>query len=614
VDAAPHDANEWLFEIKFDGYRLLTRVERGAIRLYTRNGHDWTGKLTALADELKKMDFPDGWYDGEIVVLNDAGKPDFGALQLSFDEFNTAHISYFLFDLPYCAGQDLREVPLIERRKVLARVVQRHPSSVVQLSAIFDYAPGELVTAACRMGLEGVIGKRRHSRYVSRRSDDWIKLKCSQRQEFVIGGYTDPQGKRTGIGSLLLGVHDAAGNLRYAGNVGTGFNEKTLRELKRKLDDIQSDRSPFVCSTDDSDSLPKAHFVKPMLLAEVSFGEWTRTGHIRHSVFHGLRGDKPASAIVREQAVHVSSKPAGASETSLASLHITHPERVIDAASGTTKLDLIRYYSLVAPLMMPHLADRLLALVRAPAGVGGELFFQKHVERSIAGIRQMDLAQLPTHPGMLVVENAEGLLQAARWNTVELHTMNATSTHFDAPDRMIFDLDPGEGVQWKSLQEAAVLVRAFLNELGLQAFLKTSGGKGLHLVVPIESIQTRFDWGTVKAFSEAIVVHLKQTIPERFVAKSGPRNRVGKIFVDYLRNGLGSTTVCAWSVRARPGMGISVPVAWDELPHLKASDQWTVKNVHERLDVGNNPWSEWDKSGSDLAPAMQALGFTPHIG
>jgi bifunctional non-homologous end joining protein LigD len=605
VDSPPDDPEDWIYEIKFDGYRMLTRAEGGQVKLVTRNGNDWTGKLPQLVRALKSMELPDGWYDGEIIMLGERVPADFQALQGAFDSARTADIVYYLFDIPYCAGYDLRDVPLLERREVLERVVERKPHEKVRFSAVFDARPEEVVAAACRLGLEGVIAKRKNSAYVLRRSSDWVKLKCGQRQEFVIGGYTDPQGSRTGIGSLLLGVHDKSASLRYAGNVGTGFNEQALRELRKRLDALQATTSPFAA---DAQIPKKAHWVRPELVCEVAFGEWTRGGRIRHSVFHGLRADKPPAAIVREEPCHGSpvDTPAKAAELP-PSLRVSNPERVIDASTGTTKIELVRYYALVAPLMMEHLKGRPVALVRAPRGMGGELFFQKHAGRyRMPGIEQLDPAFYPGHPPMLEVATAEGLLSAAQMNVIEFHTWNAVKSDIGQPDRMIFDLDPGEAVQWLKIQEAAQLVHGFLTELGLTAFLKTSGGKGLHVVVPI---RRQLDWDTVKDFSQAIVQHLARTIPQRFVAKSGGKNRVGKIFIDYLRNGFGATTVSAWSARSRPGLGISVPVRWDELEGLKGGDHWTVATAHQRLDQGNTPWNDYEAGRTGLAAAMKALGF-----
>jgi bifunctional non-homologous end joining protein LigD len=616
VDAPPSSPEEWLFEIKFDGYRILARVDGKDIRLITRNGNDWTHKLRPLHDAIAKMKLPSGWYDGEIVVHDEEGRPDFGLLQNAFDENHPGEMVYFIFDIPFHDGRDLRDMPLRERRAILEKLMEKKATDSVRYSAALDATPQDMIAAACSMGLEGIIGKRRDSAYTSRRSGSWIKLKCGQRQEFVIGGYTDPQGSRSGFGSLLLGTYDKDGKLQYAGNVGSGFNGASLAELKSKMDAVASDKNPFAPNKEID---KRAHWLKPTLVAEVAFGEWTRSGSIRHSVFKGLRKDKKASAITRELPAHMKDKEKTDMETSSAvqgklpaSLKVTNPDRVIDKESGATKIALVRYYALVGALMLPHLKGRPVALVRAPAGVGGELFFQKHSETNkLPGVKSLDPALDPDHPPMLEVATEQGLLSAAQWNVVELHTQNANASNYEKPNRMVFDLDPGKNVTWKQIQEAAQLMRAFLDHLGLPAFLKTSGGKGLHVVVPVKP---GYGWDDVKAFSQAIVAHMAQNIPERFVLKSGPSNRVGKIFIDYLRNGRGSTTACAWSARARPGLGISVPVAWEELDKLEGGDHWTVATVHTRLDVGNTPWDGYAKAAKGLAPAMKMLGFKPGSG
>lgn len=610
VDTPPEDADEWIYEIKFDGYRILTRIEGDKIKLFTRSGLDWSHKLPELVKAIRGMRLKQGWLDGEIAVLDEKGIPEFQALQNAFDSSRTGSIVYYLFDLPFYGGYDLRAIPLIERRNQLQTVLKKPLPDQIRLSDVFDAAPGDILASACNLGLEGVIGKRKNSPYVSRRSSDWIKLKCTLRQEFVIGGYTDPKGSRSGIGSLLLGVYDDEKKLQYAGNVGTGFSERTLRDLKAKLDRVPAEESPFVKASGID---RKAHWVQPKLVAEVSFGNWTQGGHVRHSVFHGLRTDKKADVIIREKPLHsVAAKPPdkpGVGGRIPRSLKITSPDRVIDPSSGYTKLDLIRYYALVAPLMLPHLKGRPVSLVRAPEGISGQLFFQKHWEKeNMSGVEQLDPSLDRDHEPLLEIVSAEGLLSAAQMNVIEFHTWNATKNVIGKPDRMTFDLDPGEGVHWPFIKEAAQLVSAFLSELGLKSFLKTSGGKGLHIIVPIRRVR---DWDTVKGFSQAIVQHLSTTIPQRFSAKSGPRNRVGKIFIDYLRNGFGATTVSAWSVRARPGLGVSVPIGWDELESLTASDRWSARNIHERLDRGNESWADYANVKQSIVPAMKTLGFRP---
>lgn len=594
----PSSPNDWLYELKFDGYRLLARIDKGKVRCFTRNGHDWTAKLPALAKALAKLPTDSAWLDGEITVDGENDAPDFQALQNAFDSGATSSIVYWLFDAPFLDGEDLRDMPVEERRARLAQLLGKKPPKPLRLSEAFDASPRDLLASSARIGFEGIVGKRKGSPYVSRRSPDWIKLKNQQRQEFVIGGYTTPKGTRTGFGSLLLGVHDeATGRLRYCGNVGTGFDANRLADIKTKLDRLATDDCPFTPTPRGI----KAQWVKPSLVAEVSFGEWTREDRVRQAVFQGLRVDKPARDIRRERPEE------GKRKSTPMSQKITHADRVIDKHSGITKGELAAYYDGVAKLMLPHLRGRPVSLVRAPEGVGGELFFQKHLQnREIPGVRLLDPALDPGHEPLLQIDTKQGLLGAAQMNVIELHTWNATSRAIGKPDRMTFDLDPGEGVAWPQIQEAAMLVRTLLDELGLPSFLKTSGGKGLHVVVPI---RRQYDWDAVKGFSQAVVAHLAQTIPARFVAKSGPRNRVGKVFVDYLRNGFGATTVSAWSARSRPGLGVSVPLAWEELPELTSASQWTVANAAQRFDIGNKPWAAMERSRKGLAAAMKLLGY-----
>lgn len=625
VEAPPQATGEWLYELKYDGYRLLVRIDGKDVRCFTRNGHDWSDKLPELVKALRTLDLRSAWIDGEIVVEGEKGAPDFQALQNAFERSSTSKIVYWMFDVPYLDGHDLRKTPFEERTVLLRGLVGDKTAPQLRVSETFDASPRDLLAAATRLGFEGIVGKKRDSAYVSRRSPNWIKLKSGQRQEFVIGGYTAPAGARNGFGSLLLGVHDDKGQLQYCGNVGTGFDEALLVEMKDAMDAVAAKSSPFAGAVPGTVKVKQ--WLKPTLVAEVSFGEWTRDGRIRHSVFQGLRIDKPAKEIRRELAADApgggkaaakptsdaaaakkSTKAAGVS-VAAAKVRVTHAERVIDKSTGITKGDLAAYYQRIAPLMLPHLKGRPVSLMRAPSGIEGELFFQKHAQkREIPGLTLLPAELDRDHDPLLQIDTETALVSAAQMNTVELHTWNATSNNIDKPERICFDLDPGEGVDWPRMQEAAMLVKAMLEELGLPSFLKTSGGKGLHVVVPIKR---HYGWDPVKDFSRAVVEHLAQTIPSRFVAKSGPKNRVGKIFVDYLRNGFGATTVSAWSVRARPGMGVSVPVEWDELPSLKSGAHWTLANFEERIAMGNDPWADMERSRTGLAAAMRKLGFSP---
>lgn len=615
VDQPPPDDGQWLYELKFDGYRLMARIDGDAVRLFTRSGLDWTRRLKPLCRDLAAMALPPGWYDGELVAFNQRGVPDFGVLQQSLEQARPGELVLYLFDVPHAGGFDLRAAPLIERRAVLERLIGPSPPEGVRLSPVLEVPGADVLASACQLGLEGVIAKRRDAPYRSRRSEDWQKIKCGLRQEFVIGGFTEGQGTRAGFGALMLGVYDRQGVLRHVGNVGSGFDTRTLASLHRRLKALERPEAAFASA---SRPPTRPHWVEPRLVAEVAFAAWTHGGHIRQGVFLGLREDKEARDVTREipkptdppAPVPAPPEPKVPAEPPVAgrSLRVTNPQRVIDRRSGLTKLDLVRHYEAVGELMMVHLRERPVALLRAPAGIAGQRFFQKHMDNELPGIVKLDPALSPGHAPWIAVSGARGLLSAAQWNVVELHTQNASHRRFEQPNRLVFDLDPGEGVTWPRVQEAAQLMQSLLDQLGLVGYLKTSGGKGLHVVVPL---RPQHGWDTVKAFSKAVVQHMARTLPDRFVAKSGPKNRVGKVFVDYLRNGRGATTVSAWSARARPGMGVSVPVAWSELDALKGGDHWTVRNLHERLATGNEPWADYPRRARTLSAAMKRLGFKP---
>ena len=592
----PPQGGDWIYEVKFDGYRVLARLEGGDVRLFTRNGNDWTARLKPLAAEFRKLRVSSAWIDGEIAVLDDEGHPDFQLLQRAFDVANTKPLVFFAFDLPYCDGYDLRRVPLLERRSLLRALLERNQSEHIRFSEHFEGNARDLLKAACEQGLEGLIGKRKQSPYTSTRSNAWIKLKCARRQEFVVIGFSDPKGSRTGFGSLLLGVHDEKGTLHYAGSVGTGFDEKLLRSIKAKLDALATEEPPIR-------PVPrgvKGHWIKPKLVAEVAFTEWTSDGRIRHPVFHGLRTDKDPATITREKPVEAQPAP------KKASVRVTHGDRIIDKSTQLTKLDLVSYYDRVAERMLPHLAGRPSTLVRAPSGIDGPRFFQKHADTmQIPGIREMDPKLWPEHDPMIEIATREALLGAAQMNVIEFHTANATTKAMDKPDRMVFDLDPGEGIVWEQLIEGAMLTKKMLDLLELESFIKTSGGKGLHIVVPIKP---EGGWDEVKGVSGEIVVHLAKTIPQLFVARSGPSNRIKRIFVDYLRNSFQASTVAAYSARARHGMGVSMPIAWEELGSVTGGAQWTIVNAHERLDaLKDDPWKRYWKLKPSLRKAARRL-------
>ncbi|MGN5352719.1 DNA ligase D [Ralstonia sp. L16] len=621
VDGPPTHG-EWDYEVKFDGYRILARIDGNTVRLFSRNGRDWTAKLPRQARTLHALGLREAWLDGEVVVMGERGVPDFQALQNAFETAHAEHIAYYLFDIPFCNGMDLRGVPLRERRALLQRILDAAPGDLdrdaVLFSGTFNAAPEDLLSSACSMSLEGVIGKRADAPYRAGRSPAWIKLKCGQRQEFVIGGYSAPKGSRSGFGALLLGVYDDEGKLRYAGRVGTGFNETSLHTLHRELTGLTIDTPRFANPPTGSDARD-VQWVKPERVAEIAFAEWTREGIVRQAVFQGLRDDKPARNIVREQAkppsatarketraVHAPERKVRPGAERIADVDVTHPDRVIEKASGTTKADLARYYASVAEWMLPHLHNRPTSLVRAPDGIDGERFFQKHsAALKLQGITQLDPSLDPGHPSLLAINSAEALVGAVQMGTVEFHTWNALADRIEQPDRIVFDIDPDPALPFARVIEATQLTLALLDELGLKAFLKTSGGSGMHVVVPLTRREAA-GWDTLKAFAQAVVQHMAATFPDRFVAKMGPQNRVGKIFIDYLRNNRGASTVAAYSVRARTGLPVSVPIRHDELEGLQASAQWTLRTLPERLaKLKRDPWADYAGTRQSVTADMR---------
>ncbi|QJP09247.1 DNA ligase D [Pseudomonas multiresinivorans] len=604
VDAPP--AGDWRYEIKLDGYRLLARLDGDQVKLLTRNGHDWSKKLPELCAALSALPVSSGWLDGEILVMDEEGRPDFQRLQNAFDAAVSAPIHYTLFDLLWLDGEDYRNKPLEQRRQALAQVLRGNGNDCLRYSEDFTDDPRSILDSACRLGLEGLIGKRAGSLYTEKRSSDWIKLKCKRRQEFVIVGYSEPKGSRSYFGALLLALHDENGELRYAGKVGTGFSAASLKRLHQQFQPLQRKTCPLREPPKGADA-KGVTWLRPELLGEVAFAEITREGRVRQAVFHGLRSDKPAQAIVEEKPNKAGRADAASPSRSnsgnvLEGVTVTHPERVVDPTSKLRKIDVARYYDKAAECLLPWLADRPVSLVRAPDGVAGEQFFQRHASRTgIPGAEQLDPQLDPGHAPLLRIASAKALVGAAQMGALELHTWNAALDDLEKPDRFVLDLDPDPALPWQRMIEATQLTLTLLDELGLTAFLKTSGGKGMHILVPL---QRHHGWDEVKDFAHAISRYMARLMPDRFSAVSGPKNRVGKIFIDYLRNSRGASTVCVWSVRAREGLPVSVPISRDELPTLKSANQWTLANVDERL-AGSDPWAEWAKTRQRLSAKMR---------
>ena len=588
----PPASGDWSYEIKYDGYRMLIRIDGDSVRLFTRNGHDWTDRMPKLRAAVEALPVENVWLDGEAVVLNASGTPDFNALQNAFDRRSTAKIVIFVFDILWLNGEDLRSKPLRERRQLLHDLLDDVHDPLIRYSADFAEDPQSLVASACKMNLEGIIGKRGDAPYRSGRSTNWLKLKCNLRQEFVIAGISRTKGAKSGVRSLLLGVYDSSGVLHYAGNVAPSVKASRNDAISKRIEPFKQKKAAFAVAPEPDQDRDYV-WLKPELVCEVSFLEWTPSGEIRHAVFYAMREDKPARAVVKEQGVAIpgeepdlndkrsSRERAGPRGTVIiANIKVTNPARIVDGTSGATKVELARYYDDISEWALPYLYNRPLTLVRAPDGIGGELFFQKHSERvRIPGVEELPVELHPRHPPLLVANNAESLVGLAQMSVVELHSWNAIAPDLTHPDRVIFDLDPDPSLPWSAMLDAASLTKLVLDEIGLKSFAKTSGGKGLHIVVPLTRRQ---GWADVKAFSQAVAKHMAKVLPDHFSAVSGPRNRIGKIFIDYLRNSRGASTVAPFSVRARPGLAVSMPIAWDELKDVTGGDQWSMSSALAR--------------------------------
>jgi bifunctional non-homologous end joining protein LigD len=611
VGAAP-DGDEWVHEIKLDGYRVLARIERGRVRLLTRNRQDWTERFPAVAEAAATLSVKEALLDGEIVALDRSGVSSFQALQQGAEGAGGWSLAYVAFDLLFLDGRDLRGQPLVERKKALARLL-RGRRGRLRYSEHFD-APGpEVHQRACRMHLEGIVSKRKQAPYVAGRGQAWLKVKCVARQEFVIGGYTDPEGARAELGSLLLGVHDRDGRLVYAGRVGTGFTDATLAVLGKRLRKLGQDASPF---SPEGPRPPArgAHWVKPVLVGEVAFTEWTRDGLLRHPAFEGLREDKPAAQVVREAPRAAPARRiAGGSDAdvAVAGVHLSHPDRVLYEEQAITKLGLARYYEAVADFIVPHVADRPLSLVRCPEGAGGPCFYQKHAGQGVPS--EVKRVRIRERGGATAaypyVDDLPGLVALAQIGVLEIHPWGARVGRIDRPDRLVLDLDPAPGVPWARVVEGAQAIRGLLGDLDLVGFVKTTGGKGLHVVVPL---RPSADWAALRALGEGIGAELVRRAPDRYTINPLKAARRGRIFVDYLRNVRGATSVAAYSPRARADAPVSTPLGWSELAGGATPGDFTVKTVPRRLAGRKDPWADFF-SADQAITARTARALAPPV-
>jgi len=609
VDTPP-DGDRWLHEIKYDGYRILARIEGHRIQLFSRNGKDWSARFPSLCTALRDMNLGYAWLDGEVAFLMPDGRSSFSALQNALSEEDDHGLVYLLFDLPFHAGRDVRGEPLSERKALLGRLLEAGEHS--QKLRFSDHVRGhgpDFYAQACQLGLEGIISKLADRPYRSGRSRDWLKLKCLQRQEFVVLGFTEPGGSRTGFGALLLGVHGPGGELRYAGRVGTGFDQRTLTRLRERLDALRTERAALPPSSLPQEAQRGARWVRPELVAEVAFADWTRDGVLRHPSYQGLREDKPAAEVVHEAPSASAPPPAEQRDNVYSGLRLSNPEKVLYPGQGVTKRELAEYYTRVADKLLAEIADRPLTLLRCPNGHHESCFFQKHASDAVPEVlHRVRVEKKGKSSNYLTADSLAGVIALVQMGVLEIHIWGARRDRLDRPDRLVFDLDPDEGLDWSEVVKAARRVRTRLEELGLNAFVKTTGGKGLHVVTPI---LRRHPWEEAKAFSRAVAADLVRSYPGEYTSSPSKTARRGKLFIDYLRNGQGATSIANYSTRAREGATVALPIAWGDLDETRAPE-FNIRNIDRHLQARRqDPWQGFDQAGRTLSKrARQALGLT----
>jgi bifunctional non-homologous end joining protein LigD len=613
VVETPPNGDEWLHEIKHDGYRIVARIEEGEVQLISRNGKDWTKEFPQVARAIGRLPAGTALLDGEVAAVLPNGATSFQALQRRAE--GGTPLVYFAFDLLHLDGWDLRNVALVERKEVLRRLLEKAPPALRFSDHVRGKGP-EFFETAREAGLEGVVSKKANAPYREGRGGDWRKAKCRLSQEMVIGGFTLSSDGGASIGALLVGFHED-GQLVYAGKVGSGFNERLLADLRQRLEARRRKASPF--ADVPAELARSAYWVEPDLVAQVEFTQWTDEGRMRQPVFLGLRDDREAQHVVRERPGtvegggvdtvsagrpwealrgHATRTHAASGEeiVELLGVRLTHPDRVYYPDLGFSKLDLALYYVTIGDAVLPLLEGRPLTLVRCPDGVGGETFYQKH-----AGFWTPPQVRRFPVPGKseehLYVDSVPGLVALAQAGILEIHPWNSRVTRLEQPDQVVFDLDPDESLPFSRVAAAARRVRAFLAERGLESFVKTTGGKGLHVCVPL--VPER-GWEELEEFTRAVAMRLARDEPKSFTANMAKVQRKGKVFVDYLRNVRGANAVGAYSTRAREGAPVSVPVDWDELDRLSGPQDFTVAEVPLRvLAQGSgkaaDPWARYLK-------------------
>jgi bifunctional non-homologous end joining protein LigD len=589
------DSGKWVHEIKFDGYRIQARLDRGKVKLLTRKGLNWTSKFPTVAAAIAKLPAKSALIDGEVVVEGDDGLSSFSLLQQDLKASRHDRMVLYGFDLMHLDGADLKSLPLVSRKDALAKLFKREPArGVLRLSESLTEAGSTLLRHACKMGLEGIVSKVADAPYRSGRGQDWIKTKCSDRQELVVAGVVPSTVDARAVGALVLSFYERD-KLHYAGRTGTGFTHEIARSLFRKLKALETAKAPFETIPAEERGARKPIWVEPSMVVEVDFHGWTHGERVRQASFQGVREDKAAKDVVREKTIAVASRresikrsaPIKKNSASVAGVTLTHPDRIYWDDAGITKRELADFYVQVWKWMRPHLVGRPIALLRCPEGASGQCFFQKHAR---AGIPTEHLHLVPEKGDKIIsIDDLDGLIALVQGGVLEIHTRGTTIGDRESADRLVFDLDPGPGTGWKNVMAAARDVRDRLSALKLKSFLKTSGGKGLHVVLPIKSTS----WEEAKAFTKAIAEAMEADEPERYVSTATKAKRNKRIFVDYLRNSREATAVAPYSTRARFGAPVAVPIDWPELGSLKAANQYTVRNLIQRLSrQRKDPWAE----------------------
>jgi bifunctional non-homologous end joining protein LigD len=614
--ATPPSGSGWLHELKLDGYRIQARKDGDTVQLLTRTGLDWTHRMKSIAGLVSDLPVEKAILDGEVVVLAENGTTSFADLQAAFQEGVKKSLTYFAFDLLHLNGHNLRSLPLIERKKLLERVVG-DDGEFLRFGEHVETSGDVVFQKACELQAEGIISKRAASKYSSGRSGNWLKMKCVREQEFVIGGFTLPSNGSHGVGALLLGYYSGK-KLIYAGRTGTGFTQKTHRILRDQLDDLRRAANPF--EKPPAEAHKGAIWVEPKLVAQVNFATWTADNLVRQAAFKGLREDKPANEVRREEpsvaprsrgtqhASHTASAAVAAkvetakakastkSSAASAPVRLTHPEKILDVTTHLTKQQLADYYWAVAPHMLPHIEGRPLSLVRCPEGSEKECFYQKHVNHMLPpGIGAVDVPDKKTGKiePYITLSTAEALAGLAQMGVLEVHPWGSRNDDLEYPDRIIIDLDPDVAIPWARLAESASEVRKQFKKLGLESFLKSTGGKGLHVVVPIVA---EYDWTVIKQLAHDFVLKMEKEQPALYLTKMSKAARKGRIFLDYLRNERGATAVAAFSPRARAGAPVSLPLNWSDLKlperpvvHVADFADWKGRLNHD-------PWKPFLKS------------------